>query len=257
MSSRKTLVAAIIMLVGTVALTYGCGKAKPDLSYDRSGGKPVITCSRFQAISPAYNPDSPAALIYGDGTVIKKKGPYKYVSGKITEDGLKGGLDTLAEQGFFNLNKEYSSKKPLPGGVTETLDVKLKDGDHRVTTFAGAGPSNWSDMVETVTDVETTGTKEYIPDTVLLFAREKEGGGEVGKTAPWLWGEGELAGAAAAPNGLKLTGEDARKAWKAVQEVDKEETYIDIYWTAGGKVYSDVYTRPVFPGVSSNVGVEK
>ena len=54
-----------------------------------------------------YNPDAPAAIYYGDGTVVLKKDAYSYQSGKLPEGGLDETLKTISDQGFFQMKSKY------------------------------------------------------------------------------------------------------------------------------------------------------
>lgn len=259
MLSRKALViCAVGALMATVVA--GCGETQTDLGFARSDTTPVVIYTSYKAIAPVYNPDVPVVVIYGNGTVVKKDGPYTFRTGSMTGDQLTALLKKLDSAGFFAMNKQYRSGQALAGGTTDMLKVNLESGAHAVSVEGGAGPPGWGDIVAAVTNAKVSKSKEYVPLSITVFARE------VGEVPPgansiaWPGSPADLASAAAAPKGYKLEGAEAANAWKAItgaynpqnsgtkvptgQSPAGEETY----WSAGGKVYTYVYARPILPG---------
>ena len=248
MQHKRIIIPALgVLLVVAIALVCGCGDTGTDLSYSNSGTTPVVTFNRYQAIAPIYNSSAPVTIIYGDGKATQKKGPYEFTTGSLTGDGLSGVLQSLSEEGFFELEGEYSGK-PMPGGVTEVLVVRLSDKTYEISVQSGQGPPNWEKIVSTVTDLETSGPQEYIPDTILLFVKAEPGAPSAPNVMTWPGDSEDLARASSAEsNGVKLEGEEASVAWKAVQESMKGET--EVTWKANGGFYTYVYAVPVFPGI--------
>ena len=238
--SRTRALAAVVVVLGVAAASgLGCGAAKPSLSFNASAGNPVVVYKTFQAIAPVYNPTVPQVVVYGDGTVIKKEDAYKLTTGMASVPDL---LKDLSEDGFFGLKQDYQGK-PLPGGVTATMIVNLEDKSYKVTVAPNSAPSNWHAVVGVVKGVKTTGSKEYVPEKVRLFANA-EGEAQPGNVVPWPGGAQELETAAAAKNGVVLAGDAAGTAWKAIAKEG-----VDVSWQAGGKVYTYVYALPLLPGI--------
>ena len=162
--------AAAIALALLLAISLGgCGATKQDLSYNKSPSNLVIVYQSLQTIAPAYNPDVPVTVVYGDGSTLKKDGPYLLTTGGA-EPGVAAMLASLEEEGFFGLDTEYRGTL-TPGGVTEVMTVNLTDGKHQVTVEGGSAPEGWDEIVNTVKDVELTSPQEYVPQAVILFAQ--------------------------------------------------------------------------------------
>ncbi|MBN1288007.1 MAG: hypothetical protein JXA49_00025 [Actinobacteria bacterium] len=242
-SFTAALMACGILLVSGLC---GCGGAKTDLTYDKSGSKPVVVYRTYQAIAPIYNPDAPQIIVYGDGSVIEKKGPYEYTGGMLESGGVDALLRELESEGYFSLKQDYSSGEPVAGGVTETVTVNLSTKDYEVNVENGSDPSGWENIVSAVTGLDVSGAEAYTPPGVVLFAGEEADPGNR-EILKWPGGAEDLADAAAG-EGFKLEGDSAAAAWKAVGESFERED--EIVWEGGGKYYSYVYASPVFPGVS-------
>lgn len=234
-------------IISTIALaSAGCGSPTVDLGHSNSDVTPVVTFYEYQAIAPIYNPNAPVTIIYGDGTSIEKKGPYEFTSGKLAGEGLDAVLQKLYDEGFFSLDEEYAGEQ-LAGGVTETLEVTLSEKAYGVTAQGGQGPAGWDKIVSTVTDLDTSGSKEYVPNTIMLFANAEPGVPSAPNVMEWPGVSQDLAKASEEPGGQKLEGEAANVAWKAIQESMKEDT--EVTWKANGNFYTYVYAVPVFPGI--------
>ncbi|MBN2169069.1 MAG: hypothetical protein JW738_07480 [Actinobacteria bacterium] len=245
-SKRFSFIAALIVCgILLVSGLCGCGGEKTDLSYNDSGSQPVVVYRTSQAIAPIYNPYAPQVIIYGDGAVIQKKGPYKYTKGRLGSGGVDKVLSDLDTEGFFGLKESYESKEPLEGGITETVTVNLTDREYEVSAADNAGPSGWDEIVGSITGLDVEGSEDYIPPGVVLYAKEEAdpSGKEI---LTWPGDAGDLANATA-EKGYDLEGDSAVTAWNAVSESFEKED--EIVWEGGGKYYSYVYCSPVFPGV--------
>ena len=251
MRQVRVFVAVLAVMAMAALVLVGCGGSKVDLSYNKSPSNPVIVYYQLQALAPKYNTDAPQEIIYGDGKVIKSDGPSRYISGDMAGGDLDGVLETLQEEGYFELEDEYLGGQ-MPGGVTEVLEVHLEDKDYTVSVAGEKGPSNWKEIVEAATEFNIQGSKEYFPETVLLHASSVAEETEYAEVLTWPGHPDELADAeAAGAEGLKLEGSEARDAWVAIQEsFEAEEGGEEAFFEAGGKVYWDVWADPVFPGLS-------
>lgn len=267
---RRLCALLMVLLIGVaVVAASGCGTkeeaskkisqkedantgGESELAYDDSPENPVVIYRTSQAIAPVYNPDAPKVIIFGDGTLVKKEGPYTFSASEL-DDGVQGVLDALEKKGFYELDEEYPTEEPLAGGTTEYLTVNLADSSHTVTVESGATPpSSWSDIKDLVESPPSTEIGEYVPDEVVLYANpvtEQPGGST---ERQWPGDPSELAGASSESDTQKadarLEGESANTAWEAVQEAFEEDGG-DTVWNAGGKLYTYVYATPVFPGV--------
>jgi len=244
---RAIVTLCIAMLVVGSLFVVGCGTPRIDLSYSDSAVKPVVTYNRYQAIAPIYNSSAPVTIIYGDQTAIEKKDSYEFTTGKLAGGGLDGVLQSLYDEGFFEL-KETFAGEPMAGGVTETLEVTLSEKAFKVSVQGGQGPSNWEKIVSTVTDLDTSGSQEYIPNTILLFAKAEPEASSAPNVMEWPGISADLAQASSAESsGRKLEGQAANVAWKAIQESMKSDT--EVTWKANGDFYTYVYAVPIFPGI--------
>jgi hypothetical protein len=246
---KKAIVAlCIAMLVVGSLLVVGCGTPRVDLSYSDSAVTPVVTYNRYQAIAPIYNSSAPVTIIYGDQTAIEKKDSYEFTTGELAGEGLDAILQSLYDDGFFELDETYTGE-PMAGGVTETLTVKLSGKTYKVSVQGGQGPSNWEKIVSTVTDLDTSGSQEYIPNTILLFANAEPEAPGAPNVMEWPGISEDLAQASSTESsGRKLEGKAANVAWKAIQGSMKSDT--EVTWKANGSFYTYVYAVPVFPGIS-------
>ncbi|MDD5747736.1 MAG: hypothetical protein PHP64_01570 [Actinomycetota bacterium] len=243
MTERKTLIAGLFaLLIGASVILTGCGKSVT-LKYNRSSEIPVIALFRVQAIAPVYNPDAPVCVLYGDGTLVKKKGPYDFRSGKCTV-GVSGILEKLSNYGFFDLKPVYE-EEPLPGGSTEQIMVYLENETRKVSVQAGRGPKSWKNIINCIENARVSDWKEWIPKKIRLFAREGEAQG-----VPVLdWnGDASALQRAVASRGVTLEGENAEKAWRAIADAFRKNE-ASVTWKANGKKYCYVYANPVFPNL--------
>ncbi len=248
MRLRKVLRTAVLLLLSLSLLAAGCG-AGTDLAYSTEPDAPVIVYSSYKAIAPIYNPGVPEDVIYGDGTLIRKRDPYVLLTGKLSQAEVQGILEELDEEGFFGLEESYTNKEPLAGGTTEKITVYLESGAHTVSVEGGTGPPGWGDIVASVAEAQPPDMQEYVPSSLTLFAREAGQVPEGARVDPWPGDPADLAQAASSQKGLVLEGDEAATAWKAVQEEFVASGGGDSYWSAGGKVYTYVYATPILPGV--------
>jgi hypothetical protein len=117
-----------------------------------------------------------------------------------------------------------------------------------VTVSGEKKPSNWATIVDSITKAKVTGSDEYVPPSIRLFARMAEGPPSAPKVMTWPGDPNELAQASdEEANGLVLEGEQAKTAWKAIQESFSTEG--ETYWKAGDNFYYYVYASPIFPGI--------
>lgn len=252
-SIRATGFAALALaavLVATAALP-GCG-SKVALDFNTSSNVPVVTYYARKAIAPVYNPDAPVAIVYGDGTLVKKDDSYKFTTGTLEEE-VSLMLTELQNDGFFNLNPEYKGE-PLAGGTTEQMIVALTAKTYYVTVESGAAPANWDEMVKLVTDARITGAREYIPPVVWLLANVATDVPAGANVQPWPGNPQDLEKASAMldgtdKRGVTLEGEAATTAWLAIQQTFDTSGGSDAYWSADGNTYTYVYAVPLFPGV--------
>ncbi len=244
---RALVTLCIVVLVVGFLFVVGCGTPRVDLSHSNSAVTPVVTFNRYQAIAPIYNSSAPVTILYGDQTAIEKKDPYEFTTGKLAGEGLDGVLQSLYNEGYFKLDETYTGE-PMPGGVTETLTVKLSARTFKVSVQGEQGPPDWEKIVSTVTDLDTSGSQEYIPNTILLFANAESGAPSAPNVMEWPGISADLAQASSAESsGRKLEGEAANVAWKAIQESMRSDT--EVIWKANGAFYTYVYAVPVFPGI--------
>ncbi len=114
-------------------LAAGCGQTRPDLTYDSSKQVPVIVYTETSAISPVYNPDVPVVVIYGDGTVIKKEGPYRLTTASL-QGSLGELLGTLSDESFFGLKDVYEANPGkgavLDGTAAAAAWAAVQQGEH-------------------------------------------------------------------------------------------------------------------------------
>jgi hypothetical protein len=238
-----------ILLAATLPATGCGGKKTPSLSFPSSGETPVINYSSYQAIAPVYNPDVPVVVIYPDGTMIKKQGPYEFTTGTLTRDQITGILESLENAGFFGFKSDYGGGESKPGGATEKLVVNLDSGTYAVSVAGGAGPAGWNDILNTITGAKASAEKDYVPSSIMLYSKEESQVPQGAVVTAWPGQASDLA-EAAAQDGQKLTGESAASAWKTLQGVYSEGgTGSETYWTADGKTYTYVYARPELAGV--------
>jgi hypothetical protein len=246
MASKKTVAAAAVVLITVSMIAAGCGVSGPDLIFNRSAKNPVIVLRYAQALAPLYNPNAPAAIYYGDGTVVLKKDSYSYTSGKLAEGGLDETLKKISDQGFFEMKSKYTGA-PVPGGKTSVLQVKLKEKSYEVTVESGAGPKGWNEIMTAVTKPELPKTSTYYPPAVHLHATPF-GAAEEGTTVKnWPSNAGDLAKVGDAPRGSKISGNEAENAWKAIGGTVKGTA--TILWRYKEDLFGNVYAAPIFTGV--------
>ena len=246
MASRKTLPAIAIILAAALVIPAGCGKAGPSLTYNKSHANPVIILRNLQALAPLYNPNAPVAIYYGDGTVVLKEDAYSYKSGKLPSGGLDKTLKTISDEGFFQMKSKYSGA-PMPGGITSVLRVNLTEKTYGVTVEGGAGPSGWDAMVKTVTKPQLPKTSVYYPPSVHLHATPFGSAGEGATIKNWPADAGDLSAIGKAPHGSKISGDEAKNAWKAIGGTVKSKA--EVFWRYKGNLYGNVYAAPIFTGV--------
>lgn len=240
-----TLAVVVVLAAFSLLVVSGCGDGgSVDLAFDSSPDNAVVLLETSQAIAPIYNPDAPVAITYGDGTHIQKKGPYEFMEGELS-GGVESQLDKLDELGFFKLKESYEGE-PLAGGTTDTLTVNLSDKSYTVTVIGSYGPPNWDEIKTAVTEPAVTGEKEYMPEGITLFAKQADG--PEGQVEEWPGNPEDLSEAAASSDGVRLEGEEAATAWKAVS--DSMAAGGDMVFKAGDSYYTYVYASPMFPGVS-------
>lgn len=246
MRNRTVAVAVVVSLSWVALATGGCGNR--DLSLSSCKTLPVVNYRSVKTVSPAYNPTVPVVLIYPDGTIIKKQGPYRLISGKITKAQIDELLRKLDDYGFFELG-EVCAGKPLPGGATEILSVVILTGTNTTTVAPGAAPPNWNEIIKSVMAVPVPGGASYVPEKIRLHASIASPPEGV-QVSPWPAGAPDLAAAAAEQGGMVVTGDTAAVAWTELERAYSDSAAAEPYWTHGGGVYT-VYASPVFPGVKS------
>jgi len=246
MVSGKTLAATAIILMAAMVIAAGCGTSGPSLTYDKSAKNPVIILRYQQALAPLYNPNAPAAIYYGDGTVVLKKGPYSYLSGKLAEGGIDDTLKTVSDNGYFQMETKYSGT-PTPGSKTSVLKVNLTEKSYEVTVESGASPKGWDEIMTAVTKPDLPKTTAYYPPSVHLHATPF-GAVEAGVTVKnWPTDAGDLAAVGKSSNGLKISGDEAENAWKAIGGAVKSTK--EVFWRYKSNLYGNVYAAPIFTGV--------
>ena len=248
--ARVLVIFITAILLAAMLPACGCGgKKAPSLSFPSGGETPVINYSSYKAISPVYNPDVPVVVIYADGTMITKQGPYEFTTGTLSRDQLNEILESLRDAGFFGFKEEYGAGQAKAGGSTQTITVVLESGTYKVSVAGGAGPAGWSDIVDTVTGAKASAEKDFVPSSVILYSKEESQAPQGAAVVPWPGQASDLAGAVV-QDGKQLEGDSAASAWKALQGVFAQGgAGSDTYWTADGKNYTYVYARPELPGV--------
>jgi hypothetical protein len=246
MASRKILAATVIVLMAASVIAAGCGTSGPSLTYNKSASNPVIVLRYLQALAPLYNPNAPAAIYYGDGTVILKKDAYVYESGKLSEGGLGETLKTLSAQGFFQMKSKYTGGA-MPGAKTSVLKVNLTGKSYEVTVEGGASPKGWDAIMTAVTKPKLPKTSTYYPPSVHLHATPFGGVASGVTVKNWPANAGDLSAVGKAPHGLKVSGNEAENAWKAIGGAVKGTA--EVFWKYKGNFYGNVYAAPIFTGV--------
>jgi hypothetical protein len=241
------LLIAVLLIVGLC----GC-KGEVSLDYETAADKPLVIMIRYQPVSPVYNPDSPEAILYGNGDVIHREGPYSYQFGVLSPDQVQGMLDTLDGLGFFSLESNYQASEPLMGGITETVIVNLASESKKVTAQSGAEPPNWNQIIRAVEDIKPEESAGYAPSRVRLFAATTQPPDDASGVLEWQIDETLMKAANAGSRGLELEGEQASSAWKAIGEALEAGPGHETVWRESDRYYGSVYASPIFPGLSEN-----
>jgi len=237
---------------GTRVVWARTGNVPTTVSFDAKIDKPIVLLTESQAVPPAFNPDAPETIIYGNGLIVQRKGPYSYVAGLSNPAGVESSLRKLQDQGYFGLKGTYKSGQPVAGGVTTTLTVNTTDRTYGVTVEAGAKPAGWNAIVGTVRSAKTPDMKPYNPSKIRLYATEATSVPASAKVKDWTGLQDDLKNAAAAGSkGYEVQMESAISIWVSLQAAFEQGDFQDIYWkTNDGKTYRAVYAFPIFPGTT-------
>ena len=241
---------------GTRVVWARTGNAATSVRFDAKIDKPIVLLTESQAVPPAFNPDAPETIIYGNGLIVQKKDPYSYSAGLSNPADVESILSKLQGHGYFGLKSEYKSEQPIAGGVTSTLAVNTTGKTYRVTVEAGARPAGWDALVGTVQRAKTPDMKPYNPSKIRLYATEATSVPASAKVKDWPGLQDELKNAAAAGSeGCEVQMESAISIWVGLQAAFEQGDFQDIYWkTNDGKTYRTVYAFPIFPGTTQATG---
>ena len=250
-----TVLVGLILSAVLVAALGGCGGGTVTIKFNTGIDKPVVVLTESRALSPALNPGAPETIIYGNGLIVQKKGPYSYTAGLSNGADVKSILRKLQDQGFFGLKSEYKSGQPVAGGATAALTVNTTDKTYEVTVEAGAKPAGWDDIVSTVRSAETPDMKPYNPSKIRLYAAEATGVPASANVEDWPGLRDELKNAAAAGSkGYEVQMELAISIWVGLQAAFEQGNFQEIYWkTNDGRTYTAVYAFPIFPGTTEQL----
>lgn len=238
---------AIVLALALVAAGMaGCGTA-PAVEYSDSPTQPIISYQRTQALPPEFSPRGPVFIVYGDGTAYRREGLMDYKGGKLTDEQLKALVTSVVDKGFFGM--EQLMGDPLPGGAVDHVTVTLKGRSSSVEAPEGT-TGEFGAIVEELRSYKIPDEKEYLPDTITLFATENPQGQAVqGNVLEWTADPTLLSRASEARNsptaGISVHGQEAQQAWKLLRDASK--TGQAVAWSAGGRVYVSVYADPFFP----------
>lgn len=245
MSLKKRILASIAVLAAC-AFAAGCGSS-PQIEYSRSPDQPIVSCQRTQALPPEFSPKGPVFIVYGDGTAYRRGGSMDYVTGRLTGAQLERLLTSIVDAGFFRMKQVLGN--PQPGGAVDHVTVTLKGASYSVEAPEGT-TGDFGSIVNGLRSFRIPGEKEYLPDTITLYASENPPGQAVeDKVLEWTADPGLPAQASANRNaegaGLLVRGPQAQQVWKLLR--DAPSSGGPVAWSAGGKVYTSVYADPFFP----------
>ena len=237
---------AVALVLTAAALATGCGTTPP-IEYSKSSSQPIVSYDRTQALPPEYSPRGPVFIVYGDGTAFRREGLMDYRTGKLTEAQLKGLVTSITDRGFFEMKQQLGN--PKPGGAVDHVTVTLSSRSTSVEAPEGAG-GDFGAIVSELRAYVIPDEKEYLPDRITLHAAEDPAGQKnEGKVLEWTADPNDLAlaaeGRSGATGGAQLTGAEAQKVWKLLR--DASSTQGTVAWSAGGKIYTNVYADAYFP----------
>lgn len=237
----------VIPLLLAAALLAGSGCGTTTIDYTRSSRQPVLNYSSTQALPPPSAPQGPVLVIYGDGTAYQRHGQMDYTTGKVLESELKSLLGSIVDEGFFQLKPLQG--KDTPGGITDQVTVTLKGKSKSVQGPDNSG-GDFGAVLDTVKTFKIPGAKAYLPDQIILFAKQYTGPEPfVGTVLDWTADPAVLEQAAAPVAGYvpgaHASGAQAQQAWKLLEGASGGDE--EVAWRAGGKLYVQVYAVPQFP----------
>jgi len=239
MGKRQLAVALTVTL--TAALLAGCA-SKPAIQYSKSDRQPVLVFCKSQALPPEFAPAGPTLIAYGTGTAYQQKSRYQYLGGKLSARELNDLLSSVVEAGFFDLKADQG--RGAPDGVTDHVTVTLTGKSKSVEGPDGTGGA-FGGIVKMLESYKIPGATPYAPGMITLHAAEYTGSQPwTGTTVAWKSDPAVLA-KAASMGVASVSGATASQIWK--QLGDSYDPRGNVAFSAGGKLYEQVYATPVFP----------
>ena len=230
-----------LTVILAAALFAGCA-SKPAIQYSKSDRQPVLVFYKSQALPPEFAPAGPTLIAYGTGTAYQQKSRYHYMGGKLSERELNDMLSSVVEAGFFDLKTDQG--RGAPGGVTDHVTVALTGRSKSVEGPDNAGGA-LGEIVKMLESYKIPGATPYAPPMITLHAAEYTGSQPwTGKIVAWTSDPAVLA-KAASTGVASVSGATASKIWK--QLGDSYDPKGNVAFSAGGKLYEQVYAIPVFP----------
>ena len=239
MSKRQLALVVTVFLCAL--LLAGCGST-PAIQYSKSDRQPVLVFYKSQALPPEFAPAGPTLIAYGTGTAYRQKARYQYVGGKLSQSQLDGLLSSVVEEGFFDLKTDLG--RGAPGGVTDHVTMTLTGRSKSVEGPDGTGGA-FGDIVTLLESYPIPGAAPYSPGVITLHAAEYTGQQPwTGKTVAWTSDPAVLVKASQA-GADSVSGATAEQIWK--QLGDSYDPNGNVAFSAGGKLYEQVYATPAFP----------
>ena len=229
------LVVALSLLFSAAAVSAGCGRSIPVLSYDSSPGNVVAELKSFGGLVPQWADEVPDLRLYGDGKVVRKDGSGRLlVEGRLDEEQVKDLLEKIGDTGFFNLKASYFDRRVMDGATTE-VSVNLTGEKKKVDVYM-MKVKPFNETVGLLMDYPLGGQKTYVPDRGYLVVTEREEASPDTAGAP-----PEIA--ALLPDGATLLqAADGRKpieipgeAFAKIAEYDSKQQYSGTRVTVDGR----------------------
>jgi len=237
---KRQLAAAVAVFLAA-GLLAGCGST-PSIRHSTSARQPVLVFYKSQALPPEFAPAGPTLIAYGTGAAYQQKSRYAYVGGKLTPSQLDDLLSSVVEAGFFDLKTDQG--RGAPGAVTDHVTVTLTGRSKLVEGPEDSGGA-FGEIVKMLESYQIPGATPYTPAIITVHAAELTGQQPwTGKTVAWAADPVVLARASIA-GADSFSGATAAQVWKLLG--DSYDPNGNVAFSAGGKLYEQVYATPNFP----------
>ena len=237
---KRQLTLAVIVVLSAVLLA-GCGST-PAIRHSKSDRQPVLVFYKSQALPPEFAPAGPTLIAYGTGTAYRQKARYQYVGCKLSESQLNDLLSSVIDKGFFDLKTDLGMG--APGGVTDHVTVTLTGRSKFVEGPENSG-GTFGEIVKMLESYQIPGATPYTPAIITVHAAEYTGQQPwTGKIVAWTADPAVLAKASGA-GADSVSGATAAQVWKLLG--DSYDPNGNVAFSAGGKLYEQVYATPNFP----------